>query len=51
MKGAAEKMKDKIINTKFLNPSTDIVSNVTAEAESSIENIKNLNEITYSIVR
>ena len=42
MKGAAEKMKDKIINTKFLNPSTDIVSNVTAEAESSIENIKNL---------
>ena len=42
MKGAAEKMKDKIINTKFLNPPTDIVSNVTAEAESSIENIKNL---------
>ena len=42
MKGAAEKMKDKIINTKFLNPSIDIVSNVTAESESNIENIKNL---------
>ena len=35
-------MKDKIINTKFLNPSIDIVSNVTAESESNIENIKNL---------
>ncbi len=42
MKGAAEKMKDKIINTEFLNPPIDIVSNVTAESENSIENIKNL---------
>ena len=52
MKSAAEKMRDKIFNTNFKNLSTDIVSNVTAEAEKNSENIKKLLvEQIYSKVR
>ena len=52
MKSAAEKMRDKIFNTNFKKSSTDIVSNVTAEAEKNKENIKKLLvEQIYSKVR
>ena len=42
MKSASEKMEDKIHMTKFKNPTFEIVSNVTAQGESDIENIKKL---------
>jgi len=42
MKSAAEKMKDKINNTKFNSPSFNIINNVTAEAEANPDDIKNL---------
>ena len=42
MKPAAEKMKEKIINTKFKNPSFKIISNVTAKAENNLDDIKKL---------
>ncbi len=52
MKNAAEKMRDKIFQTNFKNPSTEIVSNVTAETEKNSENIKKLLvEQIYSKVR
>jgi len=52
MKSAGEKMKDKISNTNFKNPSTNIVSNVTAKEENNAENIKKLLvEQIYSKVR
>ena len=52
MKSAAEKMKDKILNTSFTDPSISIVSNVTAKAENDQKNIKKLLiEQIYSKVR
>ena len=42
MKPAATKMKDKINNIKFNNPSLEIVNNVTASPELNIDNIKTL---------
>ena len=42
MKPAAEKMKEKIINTKFKNTSFKIISNVTAKAENNVDDIKKL---------
>ncbi len=52
MKSAAEKMRDKIFQANFKNPSTEIVSNVTAEAEQDSKNIKKLLvEQIYSKVR
>ncbi len=42
MKPAANIMKDKIDNTKFLNPLFKIVNNVTANPEIKSENIKEL---------
>ncbi len=52
MKNAAGKMRDKIFNTNLKNPSTDIVSNVTAKSEKDGENIKKLLvEQIYSKVR
>ena len=42
MKPAAEIMKDKIENTKFKNPSFEIVTNVTAKAEKETQVIKKL---------
>ena len=42
MKSAKEKMKEKINLTEFLEPSPHIISNVTANAENKIENIKSL---------
>ena len=42
MKSASEKMEDKIHMTKFKNPTFEIVSNVTAQGESDIDNIKKL---------
>ena len=52
MKPAAEKMKEKIFNTKFKDPSIEIVSNVTAKGEKNADNIKKLLvEQIYSKVR
>ena len=52
MKSAAEKMREKILKTKFKNPSTEIVSNVTAKGEGDGETIKKLLiEQIYSKVR
>ena len=52
MKPAAEKMKEKILNTNFYNPSVDILNNVTAEPEKKAENIKQLLiKQIYSTVR
>jgi len=52
MKSAADKMRDKIFQTNFKNPSTEIVTNVTAKAEKDGENIKKLLvEQIYSKVR
>ena len=52
MKSAAEKMREKILKTKFKNPSTEIVSNVTAKGEGDVETIKKLLiEQIYSKVR
>jgi [acyl-carrier-protein] S-malonyltransferase len=42
MKPAANIMKDKINNTKFINPLFKIVNNVTANPEIKSENIKEL---------
>ena len=42
MKNAAEKMKEKIYKTNFLNPSPSIISNVTAKEENDINKIKPL---------
>ena len=42
MKEAAEKMKKKIENTKFLVPKPSIISNVTAKAENDVNRIKPL---------
>ena len=42
MKKAAENMKDKIENTNFLKPKTNIISNVTAKEESDVDKIKPL---------
>jgi len=42
MRSAKEKMKEKINLTEFLEPSPHIISNVTANAENKIENIKSL---------
>jgi [acyl-carrier-protein] S-malonyltransferase len=42
MKTAADKMKDKIDKTKFINPLFKVVNNVTANPETNIENIKSL---------
>tara|TARA_Y100000590_G_scaffold117778_1_gene134750 strand:- start:755 stop:1672 length:918 start_codon:yes stop_codon:yes gene_type:complete len=42
MKKAAEKMKDKIENSNFVKPTPNIISNVTAKAESDINKIKPL---------
>ena len=52
MRSAAKKMEDKINKINFKKPSTDIISNVTAEAENNPENIKRLLvEQIYSPVR
>ena len=42
MKSAAEKMKDKIENTNFLEPKPNIISNVTAKEEKDVNRIKPL---------
>ncbi len=42
MKPASEKMKEKIYNTKFLNPKIKIINNVTATPEDNSEKIKKL---------
>ena len=42
MKKAAEAMRGKINKTDFKNPSIDIVSNVNANSERDVENIKRL---------
>jgi len=42
MKKAAEKMEEKIKNTNFVQPIPNIISNVTATAESDVNKIKPL---------
>ncbi|OCW77086.1 ACP S-malonyltransferase [Pelagibacteraceae bacterium GOM-A1] len=42
MSKATEEMKSKILNTKFNNPSSSIISNVTAKPENNPEQIKEL---------
>ena len=42
MKGAADKMKNKIHDTNFLDPNPNIISNVTAKEEKHSETIKSL---------
>ena len=42
MKPAADKMSDKIKNTKFKNPKSKIINNVTAKPETNSEKIQNL---------
>jgi len=42
MNNASLSMKDKINNTDFVEPSPDIISNVTAKAEKNVNNIKSL---------
>ena len=42
MKSAADKMSDKIKNTKFKNPKSKIINNVTAKPETNSEKIQNL---------
>ena len=42
MKEAAEKMKEKIENTNFLEPKPNIISNVTAREETDVNKIKPL---------
>ena len=52
MRPAAEKMKDKILNTKFKEPALEIVCNVTAKPEKNAETIKKLLiEQIYSSVK
>ena len=42
MKGAAESLKSKVINTNFVKPLVNIISNVTAQPEYEPERIKEL---------
>ena len=42
MNSASLSMKDKINNTDFVEPSPNIISNVTAKAEKNVNNIKSL---------
>ena len=42
MKSAAETMREKINNTKFIDPKFNIISNVKALPETDVKNIKNL---------
>ena len=42
MKSAAEKMREKILNTNFKKPSKELISNVTAEPVVDIDKIKDL---------
>ncbi len=52
MRPAAEKMKDKILSTKFKEPALEIVCNVTARPEKNAETIKKLLiEQIYSSVK
>ena len=52
MKPAANKFKENIINTKFLKPNFDIISNVTSNPENDPDKIKKLLvEQIYSTVR
>ena len=52
MRPAAEKMKDKILSTKFNEPALEIVCNVTAKPEKNAETIKKLLiEQIYSSVK
>ena len=52
MRPAAEKMKDKILSTKFKEPALEIVCNVTAKPEKNAETIKKLLiEQIYSSVK
>ena len=52
MKPAADQMNDKIMNTKFNNPSIQIVNNVTGKAEIDSNKIKKLLvEQIYSTVK
>ena len=52
MKPAADKMSDKIKNTKFKNPKSKIINNVTAKPETNSEKIQNLLiEQIFSTVR
>ena len=51
MKSAADKMKEKIEKTEFLEPKPNIISNVTAKEEGDINKIKLLlvNQITSRV--
>ena len=52
MKSAAEKMKEKIDEIKFIKPNIEIINNVTAEIENDPQKIKNLLvEQIFSTVR
>ncbi len=52
MRPAAEKMKDKILSTKFKEPALEIICNVTAKPEKNAETIKKLLiEQIYSSVK
>ena len=42
MKKATDEMKQKILDTKFEEPTVDIISNVTAKPQKKSEEIKNL---------
>ena len=42
MKSAADKMREKIQNTSFQDPSIELVANVTAESVKTTKDIKNL---------
>ena len=42
MKSAANAMKEKIYNTRFKKPSVEIINNVMADVENSVEKIKEL---------
>ena len=42
MKSAADAMREKIYNTSFKKPSVEIINNVMAEVENSVEKIKEL---------
>ena len=52
MKSAADKMKEKIDQIKFIKPNIEIINNVTAEIENDPKKIKNLLvEQIFSTVR
>ena len=52
MKPAADKMKDKINNTKFIYPTTKVFNNVNANVDNDPSSIKKLLiEQIYSTVR